>query len=78
MRDDIKAGQLGDAACFSFYATKNITSGEGGAVATNNPEKADLFKILRLHGIDRSAADRYTKRYQHWDMSVPGLEVQYG
>lgn len=72
VRDDIKAGQLGDAACFSFYATKNITSGEGGAVATNNPEKADLFKILRLHGIDRSAADRYTKRYQHWDMSVLG------
>lgn len=72
VRDSIKVGRLGDAACFSFYATKNITSGEGGAIATNNPEKADLLRMLRLHGIDRSAADRYTKRYQHWDMTVLG------
>lgn len=71
-RDGIRVGQLGDAACFSFYATKNITSGEGGAIATNNTEKADLLKMLRLHGIDKSAADRYTKQYQHWDMHVLG------
>lgn len=71
-RDGIKVGELGDAACFSFYATKNITSGEGGAVTTNNPEKADLLKALRLHGIDKSALDRYTKIYEHWDMPVLG------
>ncbi len=72
MRDDIRVGQLGDAACFSFYATKNITSGEGGAIATNNFEKAELLRMLRLHGMDKSAADRYTKKYQHWDMPVLG------
>lgn len=72
VRDSIKAGQLGDAACFSFYATKNITSGEGGAISTNDSNKAELLSMLRLHGIDRSAADRYTKRYQHWDMPVLG------
>jgi len=72
VRDDIKAGQLGDAACFSFYATKNITSGEGGAISTNDSKKAELLSMLRLHGIDRSATDRYTKRYQHWDMPVLG------
>ena len=71
-RDGIKPGQIGDAACFSFYATKNITSGEGGAIATNNADKAELLRLLRLHGIDKSAADRYTKRYQHWDMPVLG------
>lgn len=71
-RDGIKVGELGDTACFSFYATKNITSGEGGAVTTNNPEKADMLKTLRLHGIDKSALDRYTKIYQHWDMPVLG------
>lgn len=71
-RDGIKVGELGDAACFSFYATKNITSGEGGAVATNNVQKADLLMMLRLHGIDRSAIDRYSKKYQHWDMSLLG------
>ena len=70
--DGVKPGQLANAACFSFYATKNITSGEGGAIVTNDLELADLLKMLRSHGIDKSAADRYTKRYQHWDMPVLG------
>lgn len=72
IRDGVKVGQLGDAACFSFYATKNITSGEGGAIAVHDTEKDKLLKMLRLHGIDSSAADRYTVRYKHWDMSVLG------
>lgn len=72
VRNNIRPGQLGEAACFSFYATKNITSGEGGAIATNNNEKAELLKKLRLHGIDKSALERYTKQYQHWDMDVLG------
>lgn len=71
-REGINIGHLSDSACFSFYATKNITSGEGGAVCTNNAEKAGLLNMLRLHGIDKSAVDRYTKRYQHWDMPVLG------
>jgi len=72
VRDGIKAGKLGDAACFSFYATKNITSGEGGAIVTANFDKAELLRMLRLHGIDESAIDRYTKKYEHWDMSMLG------
>jgi dTDP-4-amino-4,6-dideoxygalactose transaminase len=64
VRDGVKVGQLGDTA--------NITSGEGGAIATNDFDKAELLRMLRLHGIDKSAADRYTKKYQHWDMSVMG------
>jgi len=71
-RDGIRVGELGNTACFSFYATKNITAGEGGAITTNNPEKAELLSLLRLHGIDKSAIDRYTKLYQHWDMPVLG------
>lgn len=71
-RDGIKPGQVSFTACFSFYATKNITSGEGGAIITNNQEIAELLRMLRLHGIDKSAIDRYTKRYQHWDMPVLG------
>lgn len=71
-RNGIKPGQLGHAVCFSFYATKNITSGEGGAIVTNDSEKAELLKMLRSHGIDKSAADRYTARYRHWDMPVLG------
>ena len=71
-RDGVRPGQLSHAACFSFYATKNITSGEGGAIVTNNTDKAQLLKMLRSHGIDKSAADRYTKHYRHWDMPVLG------
>ena len=71
-RDGVKVGQLADAACFSFYATKNITSGEGGAVTTGNALLADELRMLRQHGIDRGAADRYTKRYEHWDMPLLG------
>lgn len=65
--DGVKPGQLGDAACFSFYATKNITCGEGGAVATNDNALADRIRILRLHGLDKDAAMRYHS-FRHWDM----------
>lgn len=71
-RDGIKVGQLSDTVCFSFYATKNITSGEGGAVSTENEALAESIRMLRLHGIDKGAADRYTKRYRHWDMPLLG------
>ncbi|OEU50565.1 MAG: hypothetical protein BA866_07130 [Desulfobulbaceae bacterium S5133MH15] len=67
-RDRIRPGQLGDVACFSFYATKNITSGEGGAIATNNKELAEKIMMLRQHGMSKEAADRYSGNYQHWDM----------
>jgi dTDP-4-amino-4,6-dideoxygalactose transaminase len=71
LRDGFRPGALSDAACFSFYATKNITSGEGGAIATRR-ERGDLLRMLRLHGIDKSAVDRYTGRYEHWDMPLLG------
>lgn len=71
-RDGIGVGRLSDIACFSFYATKNITSGEGGAAGTGNKDLAENFRMLRLHGIDKGAADRYTKYYRHWDMPVLG------
>lgn len=67
-RDGIRPGQLGDVACFSFYATKNITSGEGGAIATNNKMIADKVRLLRSHGMSKEAAFRYSGKYQHWDM----------
>ncbi len=71
-REGVRVGQLGDAACFSFYATKNLTCGEGGAVCVHSEEKADLIKKLRLHGLDKTAQDRYTKKYKHYDVDVMG------
>ena len=70
----IKAGTISDGASFSFYTTKNITSGEGGAIVTNNEEVADKIKILRLHGMDKSAADRYTKKFVQYDVPYLGYK----
>jgi dTDP-4-amino-4,6-dideoxygalactose transaminase len=72
IRDSVRPGKLGDAACFSFYATKNITSGEGGAVSTNNEGIATKLEKLRLHGMSKGAAERYSKKYEHWDMEMLG------
>ncbi|UCC39065.1 MAG: DegT/DnrJ/EryC1/StrS family aminotransferase [Candidatus Aminicenantes bacterium] len=71
-REGIKPAQLSDTACFSFYATKNITSGEGGAISTNNEKIANKLRQLRLHGMTKGAAERYTKKYQHYDMELLG------
>jgi dTDP-4-amino-4,6-dideoxygalactose transaminase len=64
-----KAGTLGDLGCLSFYATKNMTTGEGGAILTPNPEIALRARRLSLHGMDRDA----WKRLHH-----PGLVVLRG
>lgn len=71
-RDGVKPGQLGDTACFSFYATKNITCGEGGMLVVNDDHLAEQLPLLRLHGMTKTAADRAKEGYQHWDMTVLG------
>src|SRR6185503_13288007 len=72
--DGIKPGQLGDIACFSFYATKNITSGEGGAITCNDEDIYEWIKKARLHGMSKNAVDRYTSRYEHYDMEFLGYK----
>lgn len=72
MRDGVRPGQLSDAACFSFYATKNITSGEGGAIALSRDEWLSLLQKLRNHGMTQDASLRYSKSNSHWDMEVLG------
>ena len=58
----VKIGSLekSDVTCFSFYATKTLSTGEGGMATTNNSEYAKNIKINRLHGISKDAWDRYT------------------
>ncbi|PKL46585.1 MAG: UDP-4-amino-4,6-dideoxy-N-acetyl-beta-L-altrosamine transaminase [Candidatus Riflebacteria bacterium HGW-Riflebacteria-2] len=72
IRDEIRPGQLSHAACFSFYATKNITCGEGGALVTRSSEDAAWYRSARHHGISKNAASRYSKKYEHWDMEMMG------
>jgi dTDP-4-amino-4,6-dideoxygalactose transaminase len=54
-----RIGQISEFTCFSFYATKTLTTGEGGMITTNNPEAAERMRLMRLHGIERDAWKRY-------------------
>jgi dTDP-4-amino-4,6-dideoxygalactose transaminase len=74
-RDGLRPGHAGHAVCYSFYATKNLTCGEGGAVGTNDSVLDDAIRKLRLHGMSKGAADRYVGRYQHWDMETLGYKA---
>jgi len=72
IRDGVRPGHLSDAACFSFYATKSITCGEGGALVCKSSEDAAWYRSARHHGISKNAIYRYTKGYEHWDMEIMG------
>lgn len=69
-------GSIGDITCFSFYANKPITTGEGGMVTTNDPELARRMRLMRLHGIDRDIWNRYTADKPSWEYDVlaPGFK----
>lgn len=74
-RDGVRPGDLGDAAVFSFYATKNITSGDGGAIATRHASIAERLRRLRNHGMGKAAAERHEGPYQHWDLVELGYKA---
>lgn len=70
-----KVGVIGDVAAFSFYSTKNIVTGEGGMVTTNDAGLADAIRIRSLHGISRDAWKRYSAEgYQPYDCLYPGFK----
>jgi dTDP-4-amino-4,6-dideoxygalactose transaminase len=58
-RGMVKVGTIGDLSCFSFYATKNITSAEGGMITTEDDALAEKIAVASLHGMDRDAWKRY-------------------
>lgn len=69
------AGTLGDIGCFSFYATKNIVTGEGGMAITNNEEYANQIKILGLHGMSKDAWKRFSDSgYKHYQVMYAGFK----
>jgi dTDP-4-amino-4,6-dideoxygalactose transaminase len=69
-------GSLSDLTCFSFYATKNLTTGEGGMVTTDDPEAAQRVRRLSLHGLSHDAWKRYT-RAGSWKYDVVELGFKY-
>ena len=73
-RDGVRPGALSQAVCFSFYATKNLACGDGGAVATNDAKLSAAVACLRFHGMSRGAEERYTGKYRHYDMEEIGYK----
>ncbi|MDH4079428.1 MAG: DegT/DnrJ/EryC1/StrS family aminotransferase [Nitrospira sp.] len=68
-------GGISDATCFSFYATKNITTGEGGMITTNNGEWAARMRMMSLHGLSRDAWNRYSAQGSwYYEILSPGFK----
>jgi dTDP-4-amino-4,6-dideoxygalactose transaminase len=68
-------GTFGDVGCFSFYATKNITTAEGGMILTADEALADRIKILGLHGLSKDAWKRFADAgYQHYEVVSSGYK----
>jgi perosamine synthetase len=68
-------GTIGDITCFSFYATKTITTGEGGIAATDNDEWADRMRMMSLHGISKDAWKRYSSEgFWYYEVNCPGFK----
>ena len=71
-----KAGTLGDLGCFSFYATKNITTGEGGMVISRDEALVETVKVLAMNGLSADAWQRFSDEgYKHY--AVTGLGFKY-
>ncbi|MCB9948478.1 MAG: DegT/DnrJ/EryC1/StrS family aminotransferase [Rhodospirillaceae bacterium] len=70
-----RPGALSDVAVFSFYATKNVTCGEGGAIVTRHDDLAERMRRIRHQGMTAGAKDRFAGgAYNHWDMTELGLK----
>lgn len=69
-------GSIGNVTCFSFYANKTITTGEGGMLTTNDESVAERVRVMRLHGINRDIWDRYMSAGSCWEYDVvaPGFK----
>ncbi|MHB1947826.1 MAG: DegT/DnrJ/EryC1/StrS family aminotransferase [Gammaproteobacteria bacterium] len=70
-----RIGSFGDTQVFSFHPNKNMTTGEGGCVSTFDEEVARKVGLLRFHGIDREAWNRFGKSgSQHYEIVLPGFK----
>ncbi len=72
---DRPVGSLSDVTVFSFYATKNLTTGEGGCVVTDDDALAERLDLLSLHGMDRDAWKRYSDTGNwYYEITSPGFK----
>ncbi len=71
-----KLGSIGDIACFSFFSNKNISTGEGGMICTNNDEYAAHIKIIRSHGMTSGTVDRHRGHAFSYDITALGFNYR--
>ena len=69
-------GDWGDIGCFSFFSNKNMTTGEGGMVVTNDAALADKLRLLRSHGMTSLTWDRHQGRAQGYDVVELGYNYR--
>jgi dTDP-4-amino-4,6-dideoxygalactose transaminase len=69
-------GTLGEVGCFSFFANKNLTTGEGGMVVTHDPEVADKVRVARSHGMTTLTWDRHKGHSFSYDVVAPGYNYR--
>jgi dTDP-4-amino-4,6-dideoxygalactose transaminase len=70
-----RAGSFGDAGCFSFYVTKNLTTGEGGMVVSPHEELIQDVKVRALHGLSKDAWRRFSDEgYRHYQVVAAGFK----
>ncbi len=72
---DRPVGSIADVTAFSFYATKNLTTGEGGAAVTDDEDLAGRLELLSLHGMNRDAWKRYSDTGSwYYELTAPGFK----
>ena len=79
--NNIHVGNFGDTGCFSFYSTKNLTTGEGGMIISKDKKIANKIRVLRLHGLSKDAwkrnlpaAVKFSSKFEHYDVTEVGLK----
>jgi len=70
-----KLGKSSNLVCFSFYSNKNVTTGEGGMIVTDNDVIEKKLRMYSLHGISKNAVERYKKGLPFYDIIYPGYKA---
>jgi dTDP-4-amino-4,6-dideoxygalactose transaminase len=76
-REGRAAGAFGDAACFSFFANKNLSTGEGGAIVTDRDDLAERIRLMRSHGMTTLSWDRFKGRAHSYDVVELGYNYRF-
>jgi dTDP-4-amino-4,6-dideoxygalactose transaminase len=72
----LKAGNLGDVACFSFFSNKNLATGEGGMITTSREDVAERLRLLRSHGMSTLTWDRHRGHASSYEVTTHGFNYR--